>query len=371
MATVVALQEEKEWKSKIQSAQGSIVVEFFATFAPQCQHLHAVFEQLAKKYGNLQYFSVDAEKLPEISKKYGIEAVPAYLFFQNGKKTTQVVGANVALLTKTIASFSSNAPIAPSATTATAASAPSGSASNDNASNGGVGVDMKTRLEQLINQAPVMIFMKGSPDAPRCGFSARMVEALKTQKVKFSSFDILEDNQVREGLKKYSDWPTFPQLYVKGSLLGGIDIVQDLIQSGQFLSEIPPSEIVKETPPPVKAAPTAAPTAATVTSIPTGSALEQRLKSLITQDRVVLFMKGTPDGPKCGFSRKAVELLRQHIDQFGSFDILSDEEVRQGLKIFSNWPTYPQLYVDGELVGGVDIIQELHTNGELKTMLGR
>ena len=73
----------------------------------------------------------------------------------------------------------------------------------------------------------------------------------------------------------------------------------------------------------------------------------------------MLFMKGIPTAPRCGFSRQAVELLETHKVPFGSFDILSDDTVRQGLKKHSNWPTYPQIYVHGELIGGLDILKEI------------
>jgi Grx4 family monothiol glutaredoxin len=77
-------------------------------------------------------------------------------------------------------------------------------------------------------------------------------------------------------------------------------------------------------------------------------------------------LQGTPDAPRCGFSRKVVDALRAAGEEFGSFDILSDEAVRQGLKELSQWPTYPQLYVKGELLGGCDIVLEMHEAGELK-----
>ncbi|KAI9197748.1 hypothetical protein LWI28_003640 [Acer negundo] len=83
----------------------------------------------------------------------------------------------------------------------------------------------------------------------------------------------------------------------------------------------------------------------------------------------MLFMKGTPDSPRCGFSSKVVNALREEGVSFGSFDILSDEEVRQGLKVYSNWPTFPQLYYKGELIGGCDIVLELRNNRELKSTL--
>jgi Grx4 family monothiol glutaredoxin len=87
---------------------------------------------------------------------------------------------------------------------------------------------------------------------------------------------------------------------------------------------------------------------------------------LINQSPIMLFMKGTPENPCCGFSRKVVDALNAEGVTFGSFDILSDEAVRQGLKEFSNWPTFPQLYVKGELLGGCDIVMEMHESGELK-----
>lgn len=98
-------------------------------------------------------------------------------------------------------------------------------------------------------------------------------------------------------------------------------------------------------------------------------ALNQRLQKLMTQDRVVLFMKGSPDQPRCGFSRRIVDLLRTQDIEFGSFDILSDETVRSGLKVLNNWPTFPQLIINGEFVGGLDVVKEMADNGELKEML--
>lgn len=84
----------------------------------------------------------------------------------------------------------------------------------------------------------------------------------------------------------------------------------------------------------------------------------------------MLFMKGERDQPFCKFSKLAVGMLNEYTDDWGGFNILADEEVRQGLKVYSDWPTFPQLYVNGELMGGVDIIQELHDEGSLREELG-
>merc|ERR1712070_1059877 len=95
------------------------------------------------------------------------------------------------------------------------------------------------RFRSLIGQSPVMLFMKGTPEKPRCGFSRQMVALLKEQSVKFGSFDILSDMTVRQGLKKFSEWPTFPQLYIDNELVGGLDIVREQIADGDFEEQIP------------------------------------------------------------------------------------------------------------------------------------
>ncbi|XP_059981764.1 glutaredoxin-3 [Lagenorhynchus albirostris] len=94
-----------------------------------------------------------------------------------------------------------------------------------------------------------------------------------------------------------------------------------------------------------------------------------RLKVLTNKASVMLFMKGNKQEAKCGFSRQILEILNSTGVEYETFDILEDEEVRQGLKTYSNWPTYPQLYVKGELVGGLDIVKELKENGELLPIL--
>jgi monothiol glutaredoxin len=99
--------------------------------------------------------------------------------------------------------------------------------------------------------------------------------------------------------------------------------------------------------------------------------VKERIKQQITSDRVVLYMKGTPQAPQCGFSAQAVRMLNAAGAKFSAFDVLSDPEVRQGVKEYSNWPTFPQLYVDGELVGGCDIMTELYQKGELQQLLAQ
>jgi monothiol glutaredoxin len=98
-------------------------------------------------------------------------------------------------------------------------------------------------------------------------------------------------------------------------------------------------------------------------------ALKQRIEGTIAQSRVVLFMKGSKHFPQCGFSAQVVQILKQKGADFKDVNILADAELRQGLKEYSNWPTFPQLYVGGKLVGGCDIVTSLNDSGELDTVL--
>lgn len=90
-----------------------------------------------------------------------------------------------------------------------------------------------------------------------------------------------------------------------------------------------------------------------------------RIREDISQNDVVLFMKGSPVFPQCGFSATVVEILSQMGVKFKGIDVLSDPDLRNGIKLFSDWPTVPQLYVNGEFIGGCDIVREMHATGEL------
>ncbi|HEX6267688.1 MAG TPA: Grx4 family monothiol glutaredoxin [Burkholderiales bacterium] len=97
---------------------------------------------------------------------------------------------------------------------------------------------------------------------------------------------------------------------------------------------------------------------------------QQRIKEQVTAHPVVLFMKGTPQFPQCGFSALAVQVLNAcGVQEFHTVNVLADAEIRQGIKEYANWPTIPQLYVNGEFVGGSDIMREMYQNGELQKLL--
>ena len=97
---------------------------------------------------------------------------------------------------------------------------------------------------------------------------------------------------------------------------------------------------------------------------------QQRIKQIVDENQVVLFMKGNAQFPMCGFSGRAIQVLKAcGVDQFKTVNVLEDDEIRQGIKAFSNWPTIPQLYVKGEFIGGSDIMMEMYEAGELQPLL--
>jgi len=298
-----------------------IVLNFWAEWCKPCVQLNQIFDQLADSYPNAHFLKVEAEKLESVTERFEVTAVPSFLFLKNQKTFDKIEGANAPELADKVDKYSQV----------------KGSSERKTVEPIDPKKQLNDRLEKIINFAPVMLFMKGTPTTPQCGFSNKIVEILNKENIKFHSFNILSDEEVRQGLKEYSNWPTFPQLYIKGKLIGGLDIVKEMSEEGELKSLVP--EEKKD--------------------------INVRLTELLSKAPVMLFMKGTPTAPECGFSRKIVDILNTNNVEYNTFNILVDEEVRQGLKTFSNWPTYPQLYSKGKLIGGLDIVKELAESGEL------
>jgi monothiol glutaredoxin len=102
------------------------------------------------------------------------------------------------------------------------------------------------------------------------------------------------------------------------------------------------------------------------------SDVQQRIDSIVKGGRVVLFMKGTAQFPQCGFSGRAIQVLKASgVKELRTVNVLEDEEIRQGIKEYANWPTIPQLYIDGEFVGGSDIMMEMYQSGELQQLINK
>ncbi|PKM37813.1 MAG: monothiol glutaredoxin, Grx4 family [Gammaproteobacteria bacterium HGW-Gammaproteobacteria-10] len=105
-------------------------------------------------------------------------------------------------------------------------------------------MDVISRIKDQIENNPVVLYMKGTPDFPQCGFSGRSVQVLRACKADFTFVNIFEDPELREALKEYSNWPTYPQLYIKGQLVGGCDIILDLYNTGELIKLLQDAEAI-------------------------------------------------------------------------------------------------------------------------------
>lgn len=219
-----------------------------------------VFQELAEQATphSALFVSIDAEEYPDISESYDVAAVPFFVLLKQRVVVAKLSGSDPAALAQEIQKhIGAAAPFAlppaqqtsaPSSTT-TATAAPGTAATGTGAAeaNGtvppaaavgdGEGVvqveELNTRLGKLVRAAHVMLFMKGTPAAPQCGFSRQLVSLLRERGVRYGFFNILADDEVRQGLKAFSDWPTYPQLYVDGELIGGLDIVREEFENDE------------------------------------------------------------------------------------------------------------------------------------------
>jgi len=330
--------------------------------------MDTVLLELAKQYPSAAFIRVEAEEVDAVTEKCGVTTVPYFLFYKGTQVVDKLEGADAASLTQKTTNLVSTPAAAPAPPSA-AVAAP-------------VQQDITSRIKALLEGTPLLLFMKGTVAQPYCGFSSKVVDVLKQLGYPFKGMDILQDQELRAGVKEYSNWPTYPQLYLNGELVGGCDIIMEMAQSGELKQMLQDKLGAPPAKPPAAAAGAGAGGVAGAAAAGSGGAggaaaaanggglvpeLRSRLEALVNEKPVMLFMKGSPEAPRCGFSRKVAEALNKNGLQYGSFDILSDEAVRQGLKELSHWPTYPQVYVKGELLGGCDIVLEMEAAGELKT----
>ncbi|CCD68479.1 Glutaredoxin 3 [Caenorhabditis elegans] len=276
------------------------VLHFYASWAPSCEQVNQLLDDLLAEIAlPLRAAFIDAEALPGISLNFKITAAPTLVFFSNGKEVDRIDGfVPKEIQSKVVLVASRSLSQSSSDASSTTSSTPSLTPQQEKEA-------LNARLGALVNSQKVMVFMKGDPSAPRCGFSRTIVELLNSHKIKFGSFDIFSDEAVRQGLKEYSNWPTYPQLYFDGELIGGLDVVKEEFSDPQFIKQLPKVGENSE-----------------------GGSLEDRLKKLVSSQRLMLFMKGDRETPKCGFSRTIVDLLNKARADYHTFDILEDEEVR-------------------------------------------
>jgi Grx4 family monothiol glutaredoxin len=215
-----------------------------------------ILKTLASTYpadAPISFFALNAEELPEVSEQYDVTAVPYIVLQKDGKILETVSGSDASKVRAAVEKYAgagSGQSGLPPAQTVTRPPVENGtdSAGKNLAGYAPSAQDPKTapeysakegeqetnkeelfqRLGELVKAAPVMLFMKGTPSAPQCGFSRQTVGLLREKGIRYGFFNILADDEVRQGLKEFADWPTFPQLWADGELVGGLDIVSIL-----------------------------------------------------------------------------------------------------------------------------------------------
>lgn len=252
MSTLHEIASEADFETKLSSISPStlLVLSFHTPWAAPCTQMRTILETLASLYPattppSISFLSINAEELPDISEKYDVTAVPFLVLVRDKTVLQNISGSDPIKVREAIEKHYQSAATGsagaekqsiPPPLTAVAREQPQPSASG-----GSSGVDgtpgttaeeappsreeLFARLAELVKAAPVMLFMKGTPSGPQCGFSRQLVGILRENNVKYGFFNILADEDVRQGLKEFADWPTFPQLWVKGELVGGLDIV--------------------------------------------------------------------------------------------------------------------------------------------------
>ncbi|KAL9024629.1 MAG: hypothetical protein Q9196_006378 [Gyalolechia fulgens] len=224
-----------------------------------------VLETLASSYPvqdppTVTFVRLDAEALPDISESYDVTAVPFLVIQRDGKTLEKVSGSDASKVRDAVERHAGKggntgkAGLPPALavtrseedqqpaqtnkeTTGVSNLSKYAPGANDPAtapemsSTHGQREDTQARLQELVKAAPVMLFMKGTPSAPQCGFSRTIVGILREKGVRYGFFNILADEEVRSGMKTFSDWPTFPQLYAGGEFVGGLDIVKEELES--------------------------------------------------------------------------------------------------------------------------------------------
>ncbi|GKZ21977.1 monothiol glutaredoxin grx4 [Aspergillus brasiliensis] len=258
MSSLVEVASEAEFPNIISSLPPSClqVLYFHAPWAAPCAQMRAVLSALASQYPattppSIAFLSVNAEELPDISEEYNVTAVPFVVLVRDNKILETISGSEAIQVRDAVerhagaaaAASADGAPktVIPPPLTAVPRENVPATATQAPATNGNAAAPALTpeqskealfaRLAELVKAAPVMLFMKGSPSAPQCGFSRQIVGILRERSVKYGFFNILADEDVRQGLKEFADWPTFPQLWVEGELVGGLDIVKEELEN--------------------------------------------------------------------------------------------------------------------------------------------
>ncbi|KAI1350120.1 glutaredoxin [Xylaria sp. FL0043] len=264
MSTIKDITTEDEWRAHVAALPSStlLIISFHAPWAAPCAQMATVLKTLAAEYpadGSTSWVAINAEELSDISETYDVTAVP-YLVLQRNDQVLEAVSGSSAVKVRTAIETHAKGSNSTSTVNGVSKNSSNTNGSNTNGITNSAEVEAQEeeenvdpakakeelfkRLSELVRAAPVMLFMKGTPSAPQCGFSRQLVALLRERSVKYGFFNILADDEVRQSLKEFADWPTYPQLWMEGELIGGLDIIKEELENNpDFLK---PHSVAKE-----------------------------------------------------------------------------------------------------------------------------
>ncbi|KAJ6548647.1 thioredoxin-like protein [Mycena capillaripes] len=329
-SNLVAVSDAPHFRSLLSADLTRVsLINFWAPWASPCTQMNAVVAELAKKHPGVLALNVEAEEQADIAESFDIEAVPSFVILRGHTLLARIAGADASALTQAIAAHAA-APVSTYAPKSHTDAAPPAAHNGDYAApENETSEELDARLRRLMTQTKVVLFMKGTPDEPRCGFSRKLSTLLKEQGVQFSSFDILRDEDVRQGAC-FLRLPVF------------------LFFSILFLSFCAPFLFG--------------------VSFPDVHYYPRLLRTFClhlsgqisaAHSCIILLLPAVSLLPLSSGLLYPTSLL-----------LLPKSYNHAGLKKLNDWPTFPQLIVNGELVGGLDIVQEMVDTGEFKEVVG-
>lgn len=301
-------------KALPQCSDTNLVVLCFYTPNELSTNLFEFYQEIIENYQVSVFFISSEDSTEVLFKHYKINKVPMN-FLLIGLKPVQVVeGTDIPMLFQSIEKYSSSFE-----------------------SNLEQARKEQTEYLNSLIHTPLCVFLKGTQSQPKSRRSKKIVRILNGYL--YDSYDISTDIELLESLKKLTNSTVFPQYFVNGNFCGSLEQLVESTQNGSLSKQI-------------------------------GGDLNTRLLKLINSHKCIVVMMGSKEEPICGFSKRLIALFAEYSLDYDSFDISIDAEVCEGLKVLSNWPTFPQVYVHGELIGGLDICMQMHTEGTLKEALG-
>ncbi|TNV78818.1 hypothetical protein FGO68_gene1296 [Halteria grandinella] len=317
LLNVTSVQQLQDLREK--NRDKCVLFLFWAHWYRECEIMRRFFEELTQDHHFVKFAWADVDRDKEITKFFKVTAVPFIVMMHPDKqeieKVTETKRSSILEVVTAYEAFYSQQ-------------------------------FMKKRkqafaeIEELLKSYPIIIFIRGSALSPECKQSEVLIDYFQKMEIKFRTVDILSNPQLKEWVKHFSGFPSFPQIFVNGKFVGSAEMVIDMIESDEFINIIP-QECIKT------------------------NALE-RIKVAMAKSPVVLFMKGTPTKPYDGYQQEAIQLLDKERIRYAFFDVMKDPDVRELLKEYSKCQSYPQVFISGQFMGGgLTYMKELDSLGKL------